>query len=467
MNDNLFKELQEFLLFFLKEQKLSYHKFVNRLSELTNETERLTVSPISKFLKEGNSIELREDTLKKIAIVVFNDKHAKTDDLWIRVKKFKNNKNGTYDEIKIGTGFTCYSSFLISLINQPTRPDDSALISFELPKGVSFVFSDDKSGNPFWIDSREKLDTFKNSDRDNHKIYIADDLKKRLDDGSIDFALLLRPTFEAMYKEIPENKKPVLISRVGVGPGTHMYILKVKEEGEVNENIKLEGINDIFHSYEKFIKIINDKRVYTLLIGNQTITEHWENFSKNSDIKNSLSELIDTDNIVINDTDKYKEKIKTLAKEISEGKIDNIIIVAFEPLNYKVFRSLLRESLEYKKELVYYNFKLSKMLMERTSYGLYSSIEALGNSAKFVKIVEFLNVLNEYIKFQNLNKETFINNISLNLSKLYYNLENSFEDDIYKDNIKDLTRMEYAIKDLEYSNHTLSLLNYLSKRYYS
>lgn len=399
------------------------------------------------------------ETIKKIAVLVMEDKDATEEELWNRVleEKYADQEAGI---IRVGTGFTTWSSFVLSMINLQHDPRIT-----EALRGIKFVFCNDgREGKPYWIQSKGDLEKLRlDPGRFPHK-FIGNDLQRMLNGSVIDCAIMLRPTFEAMEFPLLE-KRPMLLSRILVGNGTHMYVIMKKDiaialKYDKNVNISIKNARDIMEAKDKFCRIISNKKVRTVTIGNKTINDDKVKLLRDPQIQDALTlpKGEDVFNNIGND-EEYFNHLQRIKDLIVSGAIDVLIVIAFAPVNHIIYRDIIDRDPS-GLELRYVNFNLSKMVEEKASYGLYVRWDAVRNLTKLKKLKDFLNAMRQFA--ESAPREDLIADISSQLADLYYNdepVKKGDGDETNVDNISKVERMTYDLGEIEYSNRSLPLIN--------
>lgn len=465
------EDLIKFLGNYIKGNEKSIRSFTQKLEVITNNEDSLSVSIVTRLL--GHKTDAKEETVRKLAVIIFDDVNATANHLWEKIisDKYADADLDAETILRVATGFTTWSSPILSLID--AKSTDSLF-----PKGIKFVFCNEKKGNievPFWVKDKNDLQRLRKTPEVFTHKYLALDLNVLLNEGKIDCAFLLRPTFDAM--EFPNlTSKPLLVSRIGVGHGTHMYVIRKKEVEEIaktskNEIVPTKSLDDLFAARKYFCDLVKGKVVRTAIIGNKTIKNHQVDFFSDPMVSESLKQSRGLDEINIGDSS-YNEYLQSITyslnyrsidqkisdKDLNTYPIDIFIVIAFEPLNSIIYHDLI--NIPGNTDLIYSNFNISKMVDGRVSYCLYANVEAIKNQKKFKKMMDFLNSIDNHVKSES-DSNKFNADLAQRLSDLYY--PNSFKktdsSEELHDDISTIDRMKNALDELTYSNHSVALIN--------
>ncbi len=442
------KQLSLFLKLHLEENNQKQSDFIKVLADLIDnektflteedrKKELLDKGVFSRILK--SKTEASEDTLLKIAKIVFNRLDATIEQLAELIEQktveyFSSDENN----LLVGIGFTVWSSYIVSLLKtSPPFPS--------LPQNVKLIFCDEKVGEneykPFYVSTSEDLEEIENHPEKFKRKYIANDLLKLLNEGKIDCAFLLRTSFE----ELDFVNKPIMVSRIAVGYGSHIYVIKKKESEEKNEIVECDDLSDeINEAKKRFCELVYGKEVRITYIGNRTIRNELDKFLKYRDVQNSLKNLLDVESIDFV-TDKYEKSLEKYRDFFVDEK-QMLLIVAFEPLNNMVYHDIANLCKQSGVELIYYNFNLSKLINDKLGYCLFSSVEAIRDDYKLKKISELLNAIDQNKVNQGV--------VSGKLANFYFNDNPDDNSDIPK-----IERINESLKGLEFRNHYLPFID--------
>ncbi|MCX6212825.1 hypothetical protein [Spirosoma sp.] len=402
------------------------NKFSLKSDEKTNQlsgqddkpVEKLDPAVLNRILKHRT--KARPETLLAISRVVNERADASIDDLWAKVNA---DDIPGQDEsgLLLASSFAIWAAQLLAAMGIVGEDGRS-----KVPPGIKFAFSA-RNEQPHWIENLTSINTLRESISDVNNVYVAEDLEQLVKEGKIDGFFMLRDTFESIFRNMPEEEKPIRVCRISDGYGTYCYLIGKKEEFEKFEPLKEpSGRNrpyypDAYYSVAQ-LDYLNDQftknHPHIYHFNNTTVNKHLEEYLTYPNVRDSLQLGYTTKSFSLKKAEKSEKAdhivsldsmnalLNSMMETINKPKTI-IALVGFEPILNSIYHKFLVSLPKDIREQVRHEYlNLSRLINKKSTYNLYCTSKALNDPYKLAKLNDFVSLIKKQQSFHSLINST-------------------------------------------------------------